>query len=72
MCTKAARKCSELLPPSFGSEGVQGRMCGPRKYSYPTCGGLLEFREGGAFKTKILKGESEAKLDFPDTWVVGW
>lgn len=31
----------------------------------------MEFREGGAFKTKILKGESEAKLDFPDTWVVG-
>ena len=34
--------------------------------------GRWKFREGGAFKTKILKGECEAKLDFPDTWVVGW
>ena len=33
--------------------------------------GCWKFRERGAFKTKILK-ECEAKLDFPDTWVVGW
>ena len=34
--------------------------------------GCWKFREEGAFKTKILKGECEAKLDFPDTRVVGW
>ena len=34
--------------------------------------GCWKFRKEGAFKTKILKGECEAKLDFPDTWVVGW
>ena len=51
---KAERKCSELLPLSFGSEGVQGRMCGPRNIHIHPMEGCLKFREGGTFKTKIL------------------
>ena len=55
MCTKAAGKCSELLPLPFGSEGVQGRMCGPRKYSYSPHGGLLEIQKKGLLRPKFLK-----------------
>ena len=49
MCTMAAKKCSELLPLSFGSEGVQGRMCAPTKYSYPPHGGLLDIQKVRGF-----------------------
>jgi len=44
-------------------------LCGSRKYPCPPQGRSLEIpREMRASKTKFIKGEYEAKLEFPVEW----